>query len=403
MVERRQQKTYLYKVYTVSGTQSTFLKTWNDVLGFPEFEVNINSGMGEMRLVLPRAWNNFGEGQDVKSGNVIKVFVSDIDTGDDDALLLASGYISGYTPKIMAGESESIEVSILGNSSRLNQAILTASGNTMVTFNSVDPSTIASSVIGLYNTTVSGSVQFGTSIDFTGNVVSYDFKLNTYRAALDKVIELCPQRWYYRIDPDDTVHLHVRDWSPKHRLVIGRDIVSISPFKNIENIVNVVYFIGNGIELVVRNSSSILAYGERSEVIEDRRVSLVASANIIANTFLNTHSNPEVRTTLTVIDNNFDSTGKGYDIEKFKVGEMVSIIHPNLNFERTLFNDSKFNESKFNGPIEYVLSTPMQIQRISYMGDRCVLELSSRSPDVSKRLEDINRNLKQFITAELTA
>lgn len=395
------QKRYFYKIFTVSGTQSTPIKVWNDAIGFPKFEVNLNAGLGELTVDLARKWSDFGESYDVKTGNLVKAYVADSDMGDDDATLLASGYISGYTPQLSA-DGEYITVTVLGNGIRLNDALLTASGNTLVNFYSVDPGSILQSIVGLYNTTVSGAITFATNFDYAGTQVSYSFDLVTYKQALDKLLELSPQRWYYVIDPDDTIQFHQRRWSADHTLVIGKDILSIAPFKNIEGITNVVWFVGNNIKSVYRNSSSIILYGEKTVVLNDARVSLQASADILATTYLNNHANPEVRTTLTVIDNNGDNSQHGYDIESLKVGQMVSIIHPNMSFERTKWNEAKWNEAKWNGPIESVLSTPMQIMRISYGGDQCTLELSTRFPEISKRLEDINRNLKDFIAAQIT-
>ena len=396
-------KQYIYKIFSVSGTTTTPLGQWPDVIGFPRFEVSLNAGLGEMTVELARQWENIGESYDVKQGNLVKVYVADRDTGHDDAKLIASGYISGYTPKVSAGDDERCTVTVLGNSIRLQDALVTASGNSLVTFNSVDPTTILSTLINLYNTTVSGAVQFATNFDNTGSTVSYAFDLVTYKEALDKILELSPQRWYYTIDPDDTIQFHPRRWSADHTLTIGQHISSIEPFKNIEDIVNVVWFVGgNNIKSVYRNSTSIILYGEKTKVLQDSRVTLQTSADIVANSYLLAHANPEVRTILTVVDSNGDGSGRGYDIDSFRVGQMVSIVHPNVNYARTLWNEAKWNEAKWNSPIESVLSTPMQIMRMSYAGDTCTLELSTRTPEIAKRLEDINRNLKQFITDQLT-
>lgn len=392
-------KEYLYKIFSVSGTTSTFLGTWNDVIGFPRFEVNINAGLGEMTVDLARSWDAIGEGGDVKQGNLVKVYVADRDTGHDDAKLLASGYISGYTPNVQAGQEEKCTVTVLGNSVRLNDALLTSSGNTLVTFYSTDPTSILSTIMGLYNTTVSGAISFATNFDNTGTQVSYAFDMVTYKQALDKILELSPQRWYYTIDPNDTIQFHPRRWSADHTLVIGQHINSIQPFKNIEDVRNVVWVVGDGIKSMYRNATSIILYGEKVYVLQDRRLSVQASLDIVGNSYLLAHASPETRTTLTVVDSNGDDSGRGYDIDSFQVGQMVSIVHPNVKFERTLWDESRWDESKWDAPVESVLSTPMQIMRISYAGDNVTLELSTRAPEISKRLEDINRNLQQFISA----
>jgi len=58
-----------------------------------------------------------------------------------------------------------------------------------------------------------------------------------------------------------------------------------------------VYFVGTGFATrVVRNSSSIIQYGEKTAILQDGRVTTTASADLIANAYLTAHANPEVRT-----------------------------------------------------------------------------------------------------------
>lgn len=395
-------KNYFYKVFSVSGTNSTPISVWNDAIGLPSFDTSINGGLNEMSISLPRKWSSFGETLDVANGNMIELYVSDRDTGDDDAKLLASGFISGYTPVLSSKSDEYIRVTVLGSSVRLQDAILTASGVgvTDLNFYSQDPTDILRYIVQQFNSTVSGTTSFDTDFDQTGTTVTYNFSLATYREAIDKVLELSPKFWWYSVDPDGTIQFHPRRYAADHQLVIGNHISQIEPFKNIEDVKNVVYFIGDGIKSVYRNATSILQYGEKSTVLQDLRVSLQSSADIIANSYLNEHSSPEVRTRLTVLDNNDATVSRGYDIESFSVGQAVSIIHPELQFEQTNWDEFTWDDAKWDGPIQSVISTPMRIVRIQYQGDRAILELATKIPDVSKRIEDINRNLQQFITTQ---
>lgn len=396
------QKRYMYKVSSVSGTVSTPVGIWNDAIGLPKFDTSINGGLNEMTVELPRKWSGFGETNDVKNGNLVQLYVSDRDTGDDDAKLIASGFISGYTPVLSEKSEEKINITILGNAAKLQDAVFTASGIgvTSVNFYSADPSDILRYIVSQFNTTVSGTIDFTSNIDTTGSSVTYAFTLMTYRQAIDKVLELSPKFWWYSIDPDGTIQFHPRQYAANHQLVIGRHISRIEPFKNIEDIKNVVYFVGNGIQSVYRNSSSIVQYGEKSIVLQDQRVSVQASADILANSYLNEHASPEVRTKLVVMDNNGDNSNRGYDIESFQVGQAVSIIHPEMNYETTNWDEFNWDEARWDGPIESIISQPMRITHIQYQGDRAILDLSTMVPDVSKRLEDINRNLQQYIISQ---
>lgn len=117
-------KTYLYKITSVSGSVTTPVGVWEDVVGLPRFEVNINGGMSEMSVDLARKWSDFGETVDITNGNLVELRVVDRDTGDDDGKILASGYISGYTPVLSEDGDEHVRITVLGNSTRDRKSVV---------------------------------------------------------------------------------------------------------------------------------------------------------------------------------------------------------------------------------------------------------------------------------------
>jgi len=399
------EKSYQYRVY---DNNNSFITSWNDVTSNPEFNTYINKGPSEMVVSLARPFNDFGEALDVNFDNRVDVVVHDRDATTTSGMLLYSGFISGYDPSFR-GSKEEVNITLLPYSTRLGFDVLTVSGGltTQANFNSVDPSFIAETIFDNYTTTASGIVDYtASSVDSTGTVVSYDFNAATYRDAVEKVIELTPKDWYWRVDPDNTYYLKKKNLSADHTLSIGREVQDINIFKNSEQIVNVVLFTGGELDngsplyLEYRNTASIEAYGRRVRKVQDGRVTKESTAQTIAEKIINDKGVPDVRVRIVVNDNNIDRTF-GYDIESFKVGETVSISDPDQNVVESLWDVSKFDEDFWDFAQTYVLSESLQINAISYSPDRVVLDLSSRNPEVAKRIQDVDRNLSNFINKDV--
>lgn len=400
------EKTYLYKVYNAAGG---YMTTWNtEVMSEPTFNQYINTGPSELKVQLAREFSNFGEGSDVLFDNKVDVYVHDRDTTAISNKKIYSGYISAYEPKIN-GSKESISITLLPNSSRLGFDILTASGGitTQVNFDSVDPSDIAKKILDNFTTTASGIVDYtDSSIDNTNTTVSYDFNAINYRNALDKVLQLTPENWYWRVDADNTYYLKQKNEDPDHTLTIQKEIRDIEIFKNSERIVNVVLFTGgelsDGSTLYkeYRNTSSLNAYGRRVRQVQDGRVTKESTAETISEKIINDNGIPDVRVRVTVTDNNKDRTF-GYDIESFDVGETVKIIDPSQTTIESLWDQVDWDDTFWDFAQQYIFSEPLQIVSLSYSPDQAILELSSRNPEVTKRIQDIDRNLNNYITKDI--
>lgn len=91
--ERFKQKKYIYKVYDGSGN---YIETWDDVVSEISMTQEINSPASEITIKLARDPQNFGEEEDVKFNNIVKVYVDD---SESDNELFFQGYIVDYTPK----------------------------------------------------------------------------------------------------------------------------------------------------------------------------------------------------------------------------------------------------------------------------------------------------------------
>lgn len=237
------------------------------------------------------------------------------------------------------------------------------------------------------------------SIDDTSTTVSYTFNTFTGMEALNKILELCPDGWYCYLDSAGLIQLHAKPGSADHTFTIGKDINAISPEKRTENIINKIYFTGNGLYKVYARTGSISTYGLWADKYVDERVSITGTADIIAGRILDKNQDPEVRTIFTVLDNNGENSGKGYNIENINVGDTCKI----LGFSKesySRYGTAQFDVSKWDYSISDVTATTMQIIRINYKPDLVEIEASNKIPDISKRVEDIVRNVQQYRTKD---
>jgi len=309
-------KRYKYDVYESDGT---YITTWSDVISEPSFSKNINGGLGECKIVLARLADDFGESDDVTFNN--QVIIRCFDTDTNDGVIVFNGFISGYTP-VLEKNDEYIEVNVLGYVQELSGVELLDNGtginetptlnNTTVEYASQDPSDILKDVIDKYNdiTGVYGKINYAVdSIDDTSLSVSYIFKSVSILEAIEKIVAMCPANWYWYLDENNIIHLHQFSITSEHTFYVGRDIQEIKPYKRIENVKNVCYVTGgdNSGENHFRKydrSASITAYGRKVIWIEDNRLTDADTMQAFADAVLDRQDEPEVRTQITIVDNN---------------------------------------------------------------------------------------------------
>lgn len=388
-------KDFIYRVYTSLGA---YVKTWTkEVLSEPSFQMNINNGPGEFNIILSRPFDDFGEGVDVTLNNKVEVWV--VDKEAVSGRLLYTGYISGYKP-IVNEVDEHLEITLLPYSAEFQRMILRdASGNTTLTYNSYDPANILKDVINKYRSILGGKISYtSTSIQATNQIVSYSFNTNTIKECLDKIIELCPVGWYWRVDPDNVIYLQPYNVLADHAFALGLEIEKLSTFRRIEDIVNRVLFVGGGNPALFRkyeNSGSQSSYGLYEKKIVDQRVTVAATASIIANREIDTKKDPEIRSSYTIVDSN-GPRGKGYDIETVKPGQSLKVRNLGTAVQsQSLWDVAFWDTDVWDQTLATSAASVIQILSVSYTPDSINIEASSRLPQIAKRIEDINRNLEQ--------
>ncbi len=399
-------KRFSYKLY-YSATD--IRDVWGDeVISDPTFRSTINGGVGEIVVTLARKIDAFGEDDEIVLNRQVDVYVYDRDT--PNGLLLYRGYISGYTP-VVDSFKETVEITILGYISETSTRILKdSSGYTAIKYLSEDPTNIFRDIIEKHQAD-GGHLSYSiSSTDLTNTTVTYTFNVNTIKESLDQLIQLAPDGWYYFIGADGVCSLKQSSTTvATHTLYIGKHIKTLRPEKRLDNLRNRIYFVGGepgggSVQLyrVYTRGSSETSWGLREEKLVDQRVTIADTADIKARRYLDQHDGPEIRTTLTVIDNNGENSDMGYNIETIKPGDTISIA--NLKSSRkglSYWDQMIWDQSKWNYTVSGVTSDLLQVISTVYYPDRIEIEAAVALPYVQKRIEDIKRNLDYTITSTI--
>lgn len=284
------------------------------------------------------------------------------------------------------------------------------SGSTLLRYSAKDPAVILKDILDKF-TGVGGKIDYVTSpansVDTVGDSESYLFNMNTYQEAMKKVVDMCPVGWYLRVGADDIVYLKAKNSVADHTFILGQHISEYEPEKRTESLVNRVFFMGGdpgtGSNLYKKytRSGSVSSYGKWDRRIIDDRVKLSATMDDIATRILDNFDAPEIRIVVKILDDN-NEQGKGYDIESIKVGQTCKILNSTKQSENK-WDSVQWDTAAWDYDITNAAAILLQIQRIEYSPDYCVLELSNRQPDIARRVEDINNRLMDDQTKDTPA
>lgn len=282
--------------------------------------------------------------------------------------------------------------------------IITAqsAGNTQFTYNSQDPSTVLKSIMDNF-AAQGGKISYtGPSIDMTNTTITYTFNATTIFDAINKVLSFSPVGWYWYIDQAaNVIHFHKVSSISSHKITFGKNIKNLAVEKRAQDIVNVVYFVGGPTANVNLYNKYILqtsidTYGRHAVVYSDNNVTLTATAQIIANNILSTRGQIELRIDLDILDDGGNASSiLGFDIESIVLGESISFRSLGPGTSGSLWDQAKWDQAKWDFDITDLSSVIVQVTKIDYKPDILHLSLSTVPPDITKRVQDIYRNLQQ--------
>ena len=399
MVDILPRKRFLYKIYAPNGD---FITTWTDVINDPQFSIELNGGFSEMVVQLAREESEYDENVSVDYENQLKLYAFD-DDEPDNGVLIYSGKISRYVPQII-GAREIVEVTFLSYWWELQQMMLEDSGDTEVVYTAQDPTAILKDALDKF-TAAGGRLDYdGSSTDNTAASVDYTFNTATFQEVLMKCLDLAPYDWYIRVAADDILHFEQRSSTADHTLTLGKEISEYRPEKRTENIINTIYFVGGGSPKLYKkytSSASVTAYGTKAIKYIDERVTDSATSDLIKERIFDNLSEPEIRITAKIVDNNGDGrdSERGYDIESLFVGQTVQIRNATAK-TNNLWDEILWDVDAWDYDITNAASQVLQIMKVQYHPDYAIIELSNKQPDIVRRIEEINRQLVDSITAD---
>lgn len=248
-----------------------------------------------------------------------------------------------------------------------------AGGNTTVPMNSMDPTNIFRSIID-YAQTQGAKVRYELEdMPATYTTVSYTFKGNTIKEALDKALELLPADWGYRYDfGTNRLSIFPRPTKPSHYATLGNNIVKFKLKRSIEKIINDVFFSGGqvspNVNLFIRVSdpTSISQWRRGLAKLSDNRVVVEATARLLVAVAIERGNGPQYSGSLTIGNSDFP-------LEEVKVGELIG----------------------YGGFGNFVDDLGLQLMSRTYNIDTISGQLETLPAKVAKRIEDIKRNLEQ--------
>ena len=377
-IGKEDEKVYIYKVFTASGT---YIGVWNDVKDDPQFTQQINTPGTTMTVFLARSPNttkevrahlltqdddplttedgarltavydtpnSVGEGTDVDLNYRVDVYVhygefgrllnqlgEPITTEDGNYLLVTqgaplgvrifSGFIIDYESEY--GDQAGVSVTVASHGWELSHEVVRSGETTTVTYSTTAIETIVKSVLD----TNPGVMTYDTaSIGTTGVSPTLKFQLNTKLEAIQAAYDQTPDGWYwYGNVAENLVYMKPTASTKQHTFVLGKHIKSLKVKRSIENLVNKVYFVGGEVTPGTPSTTLYKKYQDTTSQanwrvglarITDRRFTIEANAARKASKQISRYKDPIFTSPLVI-------SSARYDIESIKLGETVGFAN----------------------------------------------------------------------------
>lgn len=377
-------KRFLIRVH--DHKSGNFIKVWENAQ-FKGFTKQINGGLSPCEIELGESFDY--EGNDLKLNNEVKIFVSDVDTqgSDEDVKLIYSGYISRYVPWARGGE-EGIIVNLLGYYTKFAQDILKNGATTTFDYdgNATDIGSLVKAFIDRYIAETSyPKIHYDAgTIKTTSTTTEYKFEMLTYREAIDLLLSMAPEGWFWYVNEHGIMYFKSKPTSATHEFIAKKHFKEIRVERSMEKIINAVLFFAyryndavppDTLYKLYTDAASIDAYGRRVQKISDNRINESTDADKIAQKFIAEHKNPDIKVIVEILDNNENPDNVlGYDIESINPGDTCTF----KGFDDALAN---------------IFEENMLITQVDYLLDRAVITIEPMKTGIVKRTGDINKRV----------
>lgn len=246
-------------------------------------------------------------------------------------------------------------------------------GSTNGVFTGLDPTTgILAPVVADY--TQHGGIIYTTAsnIGATGLTLSYTFNTQTILEAIQQMLTLCPNGFYWYVDiATNILYFKQANTTPDIIFTKNKHLNQITFIATIENTKNTAYFSGGvpagqtqNVYALKSDTSSSQAFGPRLDRLSDNHVTDITTARQVAYADVQTYKGENFQTSVTVVDRTMDTT-------LLRVGMVAG----------------------FNGFGTFFDNMNLLVVRIDYTPEEVTLTLGALPKRLPNRLELTIRNL----------
>lgn len=215
-------------------------------------------------------------------------------------------------------------------------------------------------------------------VEVTDYDLSVGLNLDSAKNALNALYRQLPSGWYYEIDVGtNAVRIKNKSDSFDHLLVFGRDFTGMKVTKDINNIINDVFYIGghlaeNGPKLTTQfiDIDSIAEYRHGVAILTNDKVTRYDTAALLSDNTIGNNNAPRLTTEIKL------SAGK-YNTESVRKGHVIKIV---------------------NGDRD-VLGATLVVASLNYSPEEITISLDSAPRNLSRTIDQIQRNLENSATA----
>ena len=353
-------KNAIVNIYTPTGILLRTIGNFNDV----KFTKSLNGGLSECAFQTDMKFD-YG-GSDLLLFNEVEIRITDGDTvtqqGDAQSRIIYTGYISMIEREANA-KGEMVTIHALGYYSLLALDVLKNGSQTTLYSNTsagltatlgsqgaADVSLMVRAIIQQYLTnSVNPRISWDAQdIPLTGTTATYSFEQMTYADAIDALRGMAPSGTYWYVNERNKLTFKPKSATPIHKFVFGKHFSIVHVEHSLEKVRNGI-LLWNGqtgagsIYTHTEDAASIGMYGRRIATDNNYGMANSNASTLLATRFLADNKTPDVKVTVTIVDNNLALDDKGdqlgYDIESIQPGDTCSFYGFSPGFD-DIFRDN---------------------------------------------------------------